>query len=246
MHDVGGTSAGGYSRRAFIQTGIAAAGALALGFKAPNLMVVVAVAGYLVLRAVMARRRKGPGDCPSDFRSPREYLRAAASLLAGGAAAAAAWVAVRAAIALHGVWSPIVEAQTVDSLQFGKFAENVGRFITVWDDVGSKSYPLAVITSYVLIGSLLAAVVALSPSDRRHALAVVTGAMVVVGPLVLVLTTYVSSSSYFLVQPRYGTSLVPLQAAIAASLWRTRAALLAVAGLAVAYQGAVLFVVLRR
>ena len=232
---------------------LAGAGALAMGIKAPNLMVVGAVAAYFLVRAWLARRPP-PGDKDENeaeiedgvgFRTPRQYLTAAASLLAGGGVTALVWVVVRSALALPGEPAPIVAAFVVDQLRFGYFAENLARFITVWDH-GTKAQPLAVITSYVLIGSLLAALVALSPRQRRHSLALVTGAVVVVGPLILVLISYVTTGTYFLVQGRYGSSLIPLQAAIAASFWRTRAALVVVGGLVVAYHGAVLVVMLRQ
>ena len=225
---------------------LSGAGAFALAFKAPNLIVVGTMAAYLVVRAVLARRHAGTGESTSDFRTPRQYLVAAASLLAGGALIAAIWVVVRTAIALAGVTSPMVESQTVDMLRFGYLAENVGRFITAWDVQDSKAYPLALITSYVLIGSLLAAVAVFSPRDRRHTLALVAGGMVVVGPLILVVVTYVTTGTYFRIEPRYGASLVPLQVAIAASFWRSKAVLLTVGALVATYHAAVVFLLLRQ
>ena len=57
-----------------------------------------------------------------------------------------------------------------------KFISDRGRFllqihpaVNIWDREPSTLYPLAVITSYLLVGSLLVAVVALSHRDRRWA-----------------------------------------------------------------------------
>ena len=223
---------------------LAGAGALALGFKAPNLIVVVAAAAYLAVRAVIARQQTGVAEDGRDRRTPREYVKASASLLVGGGVVAAIWLAVRAAIAVPGVTAAFEATIKVDGLRASYFFENVGRFITVWDVAGSKSYPLALIVSYVLIGSLLAAVASLSPTQPRHTLALVTGGLVMVGPLLLVVVTYITSGTYFMVEPRYGASLVPVQAMIAASFWRTRAALIAVGGLVVIYQASVLLLLL--
>ena len=95
------------------------------------------------------------------------------------------------------------------------------------------------ITSYLLVGSLLVALVALSRRDRRYSLALVTGAVLVAGPLLLVAVNYVVRGSYTIIEPRYGTTLVPIQCAIAATFW-SRRALPAVTALAVMAPVAVL------
>ncbi len=85
---------------------------------------------------------------------------------------------------------------------------------------------------FVLVGSLLVALVALTRRDRRYALALATGALLLAGPLLLVAVNFVVRGSYTIIEPRYGTTLVPVQCAIAATFWSKRA-LAAVAVLAV-------------
>jgi len=219
---------------------LAGVGGLALGLKAPNLMVVTATAAYLLARGVLAHRVEAAGRPGEGFQAPRRYVAAAASLLAGGLVASAVWLAVRAALALPGVTSSLTEFETVTGLSPGQVLVNLGRFVNVWDLLGSRSYPLAVIASYLLVGSLLAAVVALGTREPRHTLALVTGVMVVVGPLLLVTMSFVTNGTYALVEARYGASLVPLECAVAASLWRTRWALVPVGALVVVFHAVVL------
>jgi hypothetical protein len=165
---------------------------------------------------------------------------AAASLLGGAAAMAAGWLVVRTLTALPGGASPMAQSLSHEGIGMKEIVANLGRFITVWDLTEAQSYPFALVTSYVLLGSLVAGLAAYGWRRREHALAMVTGAMVIVGPLLLVATTYVTTGSYFLAEARYGATLVPLECAVAAGLWRSRAALIAVGALAVAYHVAVL------
>ena len=204
-----------------------AVGGLALAIKAPNVIVVVAAAGYLLVRA----RADGP-------RPAREYLTATAALVGGAAAASLTWLAVRAAISLPGT-SPMEEAEKVSILRPAQVLENVARFVTPWDREPSSLYPLAVITSYLFVGSLLVALATLKRGDRRYSLALVVGVVLVAGPLLLVATNFVARGTYAIVEPRYGTTLVPIQCAIAASFWSGRV-LAAVGVLAVVAPAAVL------
>ena len=205
---------------------LAGVGALAMVLKAPNLVVVVAGAGYLLSRAVLGRE------------SVRGHVPAAAALLGGAAAASLAWLLVRAAMAVPGT-SPIEEAERASVLRPGQVLENVARFITPWDREPSALYPLAVITSYLFVGSLLVALATLPRRDRRYALALVVGAVLLAGPLLLVAVNFLVRGTYAIVEPRYGTTLVPIQCAIAASLWSGRA-LVAVVALAIVAPAAVL------
>ena len=203
---------------------LVAAGALAMAIKAPNIVVVLAGAGYLGLRALLRPTEE-------DGRTPRQYVEAAVALVAGAAAASVAWLVVRAALA-RSVLTPMERDEQVDILRPSQILENVARFITPWDREPSALYPLAVVTSYLLVGSLLVALVALSRHDRRYALALATGALLLAGPLLLVAVNFVVRGTYTIIEPRYGTTLVPVQCAIAATFWSKRA-LVAVAVLAV-------------
>ncbi len=276
---------------------LAGAGALALAFKAPNLIVVVAVAGYLVVRGLLARRAAaadaappadappppdgaavpddGPGllarrvappdhaaaqpedavaavDAPVDAPveaaagapAPRRYLVAAACVSAGALVVAGGWLVVRMALAMPDATSPMEERFAVDGIGVSEITDNLGGFISVWDQ-GSRAYPWARIASYLLAGSLLAALVKFDHRDRRHTLAAVTGVMLLVGPILLVVSNVITTGTYFVVQPRYGATLVPLECALAACLWRGRAALVAVATLVVSYLTVVLILFLR-
>ncbi|MGH9265340.1 MAG: hypothetical protein ACRD1D_11675, partial [Acidimicrobiales bacterium] len=211
---------------------LAAAGVLAMAVKGPNVVVVVAGALYLLIRFVLSRRGEAA-------RSPRQYLMAAAALSGGAAVASLTWLVVRAALA-RDVTTPMEEAERVSGLlRPAQVLENVARFVTVWDREPSSVYPLAVITSYLFVGSLLVALAVLARRDPRRALAMATVIVLLAGPLLLVALNFLVRDSYAIVEPRYGTTLVPVQAAIAASLWSGRV-LPAVGGLAAAATGAVL------
>lgn len=209
---------------------LVAAGASAMALKGPNIVVVVAGALYLLYRA---RGATDAGD-----RSPRDCVTAAGGLLGGAAAASVTWLVVRAALALPGT-SPMEEAERVSWVRPAQVVENLARFVTVWDREPSSLYPLAVITSYLLVGSLLVALVASSRHEPRHALAAVTGVVLIAGPLLLVGANFLLRGSYAIVEPRYGTTLLPIQCALAATFWSGRARH-AVGALAVAYPAAVL------
>ncbi len=202
---------------------LAGAGAMAMAFKAPNIVVVLAGALYLVARAVLSR---------SEGRSAGEYAAAAGALVGGAALASVTWLAVRAALAGPGL-TRMEQDERIGSLRPSHIIENVARFITPWDREPSSLYPLAVLTSYLLVGSLLVALVTLPRRDRRFALALAAGAVLVAGPLLLVAVNFVVRGTYTIVEPRYGTTLVPVQCALAATFWSKRA-LYAVTALAVA------------
>jgi hypothetical protein len=209
---------------------LAAAGALAMALKAPNVVIVMAAGSYLAIRAGL--------DRAGAERSPRQYLAAAAALVGGAALASATWLVVRAALAGPGL-SPMELDERVASVRPSQVIENLARFVTPWDREPSSLYPLAVITSYLLIGSLLVALVTCSRGERRHSLALAAGIVLLAGPLLLVAVNFLVRGSYTIVEPRYGTTLVPIQCAIAATFW-SRRALLAVTTLAVVAPAAVL------
>jgi len=206
------------------QLWLVGAGALAMGLKAPNVVIVVAGALYLLVRAALARR-------DTLDRSSRDYVMAGVALVGGAAVTSAVWLVVRAALAGTGT-SPMERDERVGVLRPSQVLENVARFITPWDREPSSLYPLAVVTSYLFVGSLLVAVVALRPRDHRRSLALATGIVLLAGPLLLVAVNFVVRGSYTIIEPRYGTTLVPIQCAIAATFWSGRA-LWAVAVLAV-------------
>ena len=213
----------GWERSGSGRRWLVAAGGLAMAVKAPNIVVVLAGAGYLGLRAVLQ------GD--SEGRTRRQYLEAVVALVGGAALAAVVWLVVRAGLA-RSIVTPMEQDERVGALQPSQILENVARFITPWDREPSSLYPLAVITSYLLVGSLLVALVALTRSDRRYALALATGLLLLAGPLLLVAVNFVVRGSYTIIEPRYGTTLVPIQCALAATFWSKRA-LVPVAVLAV-------------
>jgi hypothetical protein len=160
------------------------------------------------------------------------------AVVGGAAVASATWLVVRASLAGPGV-TPMELDERVGSLRPSQLIENVARFITPWDREPSSLYPLAVITSYLLVGSLLAALIAGPRRERRHSLALATGVVLVAGPLLLVAVNFLIRGSYTIVEPRYGSTLVPIQCAIAATFW-SRRALYAVTALAVVAPTAVL------
>lgn len=194
------------------------AGALAMAIKAPNVVVVVAAALYLLVRAALARRH--PGDTPA--RSAREYLLAGIALVGGAALTSAVWLATRAALAGPGT-SPMERDERVSVLRPAQIIENIARFITPWDREPSSLYPLAVLTSYLFVGSLLIALYALKARERRYAIALATGVVLIAGPLLLVGVNFAVRGTYTIIEPRYGSTLVPIQCALAATFWTGRA-----------------------
>ena len=194
-----------------------AAGALAMAVKAPNIVVVVAAGLYLLVRAALARRF--PDDTAP--RSPRDYVLAAVALAGGAALTSAVWLVTRAALAGPGT-SPMERDERVSILRPAQIIENIARFITPWDREPSSLYPLAVLTSYLFVGSLLVALVALMARERRYAMAVATGAVLIAGPLLLVGVNFVVRGTYTIIEPRYGSTLVPIQCALAATFWTGR------------------------
>ncbi len=227
-----------WERRGGRRGWLVAAGAMAMALKAPNVVIVVAGALYLLARAWLANRHAATtstGGADGDVglrRSPREHVRAAAALVGGAAVTSAVWLVTRAALAGPGT-TPMERDEQVGMLRPAQVIENIGRFINIWDREPSSLYPLAVITSYLFVGSLLVALVALSHRDRRWALALVAGMVLIAGPLLLVGVNFVVRGTYTIVEPRYGSTLVPIQCAIAATFW-SRRALYAVGVLAVA------------
>lgn len=206
---------------------LAAAGAMAMAVKAPNMMVVITVALYLVVRGV-------------SLAMPGPFIRAAGALVSGGVVASLGWLVVRAMLALPGATSPMDQDERLAGLRPAHLTRNLARFVNVWDADGSGTFSLAVLVSYLLLGSLLMAIVTIPPARRRHALAVAAGALVVFGPLLIVLVNWLVRGTYAPVEPRYGATLVPIECAIAASFWRSRAALVPVGMLAAALPLAVL------
>ena len=193
------------------------AGALAMAVKAPNVVVVVAACLYLLLRGALARRF--PDD--TSPRSPREYVLAAVALAGGAALTSAVWLVTRAVLAGPGT-SPMERDERVSVLRPAQIIENIARFVTPWDREPSSLYPLAVLTSYLFVGSLLVALVALKARERRYAIAVATGVVLVAGPLLLVAVNFLLRGTYTIIEPRYGSTLVPVQCALAATFWTGR------------------------
>jgi hypothetical protein len=231
-----------WERRGAGRGWLVAAGALAMAFKAPNVVVVVAGGLYLLARAWLASRDEA-GEEGAARRSPRDLVQAAATLVGGAAVTSAVWLVARAALAGPGI-TPMERDEQVGMLRPAQVIENIGRFVNIWDREPSSLYPLAVLTSYLLVGSLLVALVTLSHRDQRWALALVTGAVLIAGPLLLVGVNFVVRGTYTIIEPRYGSTLVPIQCAVAATFWSKRAALYAVGTLAVVAPVAVVLRVL--
>lgn len=219
---------------------LAGAGAMALAVKAPNMTVVLAVALYFLVRAAVGVRSGRAGDALEPARSAADYVRAAAAVVAGGVGAGLAWLFVRAALAIPGGVSPMDQDERLRAFTPAHLTRNLARFANVWDAEGSGTYPFAVIVSYVLMGSLLVALLTLPASERRRALALAVGVLVVFGPVLVVAVNWLVRGTYAPVEPRYGATLVPLQCALAATFWRSRASLAPLGALAVALPVAVL------
>lgn len=181
--------------------------------KAPQIVIALAMALFLLLGAVWSGS--------FDVRRPdRRRLAGAAVLLGSLVAGSALWLAVRAASAL--TEEPPFPYLDVDAFQGLFLYENVGMFLRSWS-VG----PAAGLTLLVVLwcyGSAVGAVTRPVDEPRLRPLALSLLVLGTLGALVFVLSTYVLLRQYVLVPERYGFSLVPLALAFGALALRSRVA----------------------
>jgi len=220
---------------------VALAAAVAMSIKAPNVLVVAAMALYLLGRAAVAHR----GGGAATRLAPRAYLLATTALVGGAGAVSVAWLIVRRTLATSHAPSEMDRRFASTGLQATNLTENIARFLGPWDGQINRTYQLSLVLSYVIIGSIVAALLVRRASHRDHTLAAATAAVAVLGPLLLVVIIFVTSGTYFPIEPRYGTSIVPLEAAVAATVWRRRGAIVAIGAFVAVYHVAGLLVPIR-
>ena len=212
---------------------LAAAATAVMLIKAPNLLGIGVAIGYLLLRAL---------------KRPR-LLVGAAALFIGFAIGQVGWLAARSALAFAPPEAnPITVRFHVDSLTVDHWASQLVTFLPTpavhahraaalenpFVDLGLQAS--SIVLTGALVGVLLLArrpVEKDGDGDRLVALAPPTLLVLVLGPPVLVLGTFIGQGTWVPIPARYGLPLLPLLAAVAAAVATTRAAsaaLLAVGG----------------
>lgn len=199
--------------------------------KAPQIVVALAMALFLLVGAVW-----GGSGSPHPRRPDRRRLIGAATLLGSLVAGSLLWLVVRAASAITD--DPPFPDLDVDAFDGLFLYENVGMFLRSWSDG-----PAAGLTLLVVLwcyGSAVGALSRPSTDSRLRPLALSLLALGTLGALVFVLSTYVLLSQYVLIPERYGFSLVPLALAFGAVALRSRLAVGGAFLVAAASLGAVL------
>jgi hypothetical protein len=214
-----------------------AAAVLAVSLKAFNLLAVLAVATYVLLRLL-------PGG--ADNARVRRAVAMAVGIVALAVSAALAWVEVKGLIAIRGAGTNPMDARFhADHLTVVNVLFQVPSFLSPLDRPAlapfmARPLVLAIIplTSITLLAGTIGSVLTSRRFGRSDFLAIGTTGLLLLGPPLLVVATYVTQHAFVLLPSRYGFSLLPLMAAITAAALRNRLAvaaswLLALASVAV-------------
>lgn len=188
------------------------AGALPPLVKAPQVVVALAMALFLLIGAVW------PGTGP--LRLDRRRLVGAGVVLASLFAGSLLWLLVRAHYALTD--EPPFRQLDVDAFQGVFLLENVGMFLRSWSVGAAAGLTLVVVVWCYGAAVGAASAPAADPVLRRLGLSLL--ALGSLGALVFVLSTYVLLGQYVKIPERYGFSLVPLALAVGAVALRSRLA----------------------
>lgn len=223
---------------------LAALAAVAMLLKSTNLAIVLAVAVFVIARAI---QRRAPGT--STWRSALGWrpLSRAAAVGVGAAVGGAVWLLIypRLAIAdpriLPSNWTYLK-----DSFAPSWLAEQLAAFTSplhpqAYDEAVAGGIAMTV-ANVANVGILALAVVGAVTAQTRgpvRALAAATAVVMVAYGPILVVINYVAASSYFTPMPaRYGLSLVPALLAVGATALRSRPAQVGVTILALTAWGA--------
>ena len=213
---------------------LAAAATAVMLLKAPNLLGIGVAIGYLCLRAL---------------RRPR-LLVGAAALFVGFAIGQGGWLAARSALAVAPPEAnPITVRFHIESLTVDHWASQLVTFLPTpavhahraaalenpFVDLGLQA------SSIVLTGALVAVLLLgrkAGDDERIATLAPPSLLVLVLGPPVLVLGTFIGQGTWVPIPARYGLPLLPILAAVAAAVATTRTARAALVGVGAFVTGA--------
>jgi hypothetical protein len=202
------------------------AAALAVSLKAFNLLAVLAVAAYILLRLLTGG---------ADAARARRAVAMAVGMVAVAGSTALAWVQIRGLIAIRGAGiNPMETHFHADHLTVAGVLSQVTTFLSPLDHPELAPFmmrPLVLViiplTSITLMAATIGSVLASRRFDRTAVLAIATAGLLLIGPPLLVVATFVTEHQYFPLPSRYGLSLVPLMGAITAATLRNRLAVAA-------------------
>jgi hypothetical protein len=216
-----------WERRRALPVALVAAAVLCVALKADNLVPVLAVCGYLLVRAVVLRREG----------LARRYVAVAAAVALAAVVTEVVWLAVRQAVALGGSLS---NPGTVIFYRTELRPDDlVSQLFVLALPLGQvhPTLPLLGLGSLALVAGYLGAMVHRPAADPIQSWGVAVTAAAVFGAPLLVLGAYLGSSIVFPIPGRYGFGLAAPMAMLLGVALRTRLAALilavAVAGLVV-------------
>lgn len=215
---------------------------VALAIKMTNVVIVVALALYMLIRLVVLWSRARQADPPADTFAPdasssvtmRSWLVGGATLAITSVVVGGAWLVVQGALQ-HGDPSdvPMNTRFAVAVLPLTGVFTAVGKWLTPlsspWAGVGRQdmSDMLQRIGQLVLGAGLIGAAVLGLRALRERALAWAVVVAGLTGATMFVLLTFYSQGNYIPPPARYGYTLAPAMAVLTAVGLRTRPAVLA-------------------
>ena len=203
-----------------------AAAVLAVSLKAFNLLAVLAVAAYILLRLL-------PGG--ADAARVRRAVAMAVGMVALAVSAAVAWVEIKGLIAIPGAGTNLMDVRFhVDHLTFVNVLSQLPTFLSPLDHPELAPFmlhPLVLaitpLISLILLAATVGSVLISRRFERTDTLAIATTGLLLLGPTLLVVAVYVTQHAFVGINSRYGFSLLPLMAAITAAALRNRLAVAA-------------------
>jgi hypothetical protein len=212
---------------------LAAIGVLGTVIKLQDVMVVIVVIGYLLLRA------RGRVPAGSERRGIRELcrveeLRWTGILALSSLVVAGSWAATQAAYELVNPSSLSINIRyRVDSISVAQVAGAFGVFVSLFVTPFPGTYvppglqsvwtsDMTNVVTWALLAGLIAGAVFVGTGDRIAALSRATLAVVVLGAPLFVVLYFVTLHQYGVIPPRYGFSLVPALVVCGAGAVRAR------------------------
>jgi hypothetical protein len=202
------------------------AAALAVSLKAFNLLAVLAVGAYILLRLL-------PGG--ADHARVRRAVVMAVGIVAVGVSAALVWVEIKGLIAIRNAGiAPMDIRFHADHLTVGGVLSQVTTFLSPLDRPELAPFmvhPLVLaiipLTSITLLAATVGSMLTSRRFERTDFLAIGTTGLLLFGPVLLIVAIFVTQHEFILLPTRYGLSLLPLMAAITSTALRNRLAVAA-------------------
>lgn len=216
-----------------------------VAFKALNIVVVVLVALYVLLRAVVGevRRRRGTADADDPAPRPAQAALAIAAMSVLALACAVGYIVYTGATAVAATDGVAMTERTrADSFPLAPTVEHVGVFLQVfydagsWNTLGSVGVVNQRLLGYLVLGlTLAAALVARAVGARLRLLATSLLVVGLVGAPLIIVFSYVAQGIVVPIPGRYALSLIPAGVAVAAATVRDRVPRLVVSGIGVVF-----------